>query len=244
VIPNTSGCFGSVVSSRNDAIRPLFYNTDLNEMPAGRCLLALRSVLLAGLVLAGLAGCAALPGVADDPVAARSAFAERSVALEEVSQWRLAGRLTLELPAETWTGQVGWRAEDSRQVIDLSGPMGRGGGRLMLGGHQAVLVTRDGERYEASDPDALMALITGRAMPVSGLAYWVRGMARPGAGFDLRAERNGRPVRLIQDGWEIVYGAFEDVGAAAMPASLELSREDVRLRLLIQRWQLGPAPVS
>jgi outer membrane lipoprotein LolB len=49
---------------------------------------------------------------------------------------------------------------------------------------------------------------------------------------------------LIQDGWEIVYGAFEDVGAAAMPASLELSREDVRLRLLIQRWQLGPAPVS
>jgi outer membrane lipoprotein LolB len=59
-------------------------------------------------------------------------------------------------------------------------------------GHLAVLVTRDGERYEASDPDTLVALITGRAIPVSGLEYWVRGMARPGAGFDLRAD-TGRP---------------------------------------------------
>lgn len=200
--------------------------------------------MLAGLALLGLAGCAALPPVADDPIAARVAFAERSVALEEVTQWRLAGRLTLELPAETWAGQVGWRVDASGQVIDLSGPMGRGGGRLLLGGFQAVLITRDGERYEAADPDTLMAQITGRAIPVSGLEYWVRGMARPGAGFDLRADQDGRPLRLIQDGWEIVYGPFEDAGVAAMPASLELHREDMRLRLLIQRWQLGPAPVS
>jgi len=203
-----------------------------------------RRVMLAGLALLGLAGCAALPQLADDSIAARAAFAERSVALGAVTQWRLAGRLTLELPAETWTGQVGWRADASGQVVDLSGPMGRGGGRLMLGGHQAVLVTRDGERYEATDADTLMALITGRAIPVSGLQYWVRGIARPGAGFDLRADPDGRPARLIQDGWEIVYGAFEDAGAEAMPVSLELHREDMRLRLLIQRWQLGPAPVS
>jgi len=207
-------------------------------------LFGFRRAMLAGLALLGLAGCAALPPVAEDPIEARAAFAERSVALEAVTQWRLAGRLTLELPAETWTGQVGWRADASGQVIDLSGPMGRGGGRLMLVGQQAVLVTRDGERYEATNADTLMALITGRAIPVSGLAYWVRGMARPGAGFDLRADREGRPSRLIQDGWEIVYGAFDDAGVEAMPASLELHRKDMRLRLLIQRWQLGPAPVS
>jgi outer membrane lipoprotein LolB len=209
-----------------------------------RCSLLSRSLALTTLVLLSLAGCAALPEKAEDPAAASSAFAERSLAVGQFTQWRLAGRLTLEVPAETWTGQVGWRADASGHVIDLSGPMGRGGGRLMLGGHQAVLVTRDGERYEAADPDTLVALITGRAIPVSGLEYWVRGLVRPGAPFDLRADRNGLPARLIQDGWEIIYGAFDEAGGAAMPASLELHRQDMRLRLQIQRWQLGPATLS
>jgi len=244
VIPTTRDCSGSAANSWNEAVRASVDDVRLNTMAVRHHLFRFLRVMLAGLALLGLAGCAALPQVADDPIAARVAFAERSVALEAVTQWRLAGRLTLELPAETWTGQVGWRADASGQVIDLSGPMGRGGGRLMLGGQQAVLVTRDGERYEAADADTLMALITGRAIPVSGLEYWVRGMARPGAGFDLRAYPDGRPGRLIQDGWEIVYGAFENAGVEAMPASLELRRKDMRLRLLIQRWQLGPAPVS
>lgn len=237
-------CFGSVANSRNDSIDTRPAGHGLKAMALCRFPAVSRSLMAAGMALLVLAGCAALPETADDQVAARAAFAERSVTLVAVTEWRLAGRLTLELPAETWTGQVGWRSDATGQVIDFSGPMGRGGGRLLLGGHQALLVTRDGERHTASDPDALIALITGRAIPVSGLAYWVRGMARPGAGFDLRADLDGQPARLIQDGWEIFYGAFEDTGATEMPASLELRREDMRLRLLIQRWQLGPAPVS
>lgn len=200
--------------------------------------------LLPVILVLGLAGCATLPDTAQERAATRIAFEERAARLEPVSHWRFTGRMTLELPTESWSGQLSWRTEGSGQVIDLSGPMGRGGGRLILGGDQAVLMTRDGERYEASDPDALMAMMAGRAIPVGGLDYWVRGMARPGAGFDLRADADGQPLRLIQDGWEIVYGAFQDAGSAAMPMSLELQREDMHLRLQIQRWQLTPVEAS
>lgn len=203
----------------------------------------LRPILLTGLAAFGLLGCASMPESSVNDAAARAAFAERSARLEAVDTWRLAGRVILELPEETWTGQLGWRAEGPEQVIDLSGPMGRGGGRLVFDGRHAVLLTRDGERYQAPDPDRLIARITGREIPVSGLDAWVRGIARPGAGFDLRADAAGRPSRLIQDGWEVRYGSFEDAGPAAMPASLELRRGDMRLELRIQRWQLGqPAP--
>lgn len=200
---------------------------------------------LSGLsLLLVLAGCAAVPQPVPDPAQAQVAFAERSLALAPISHWRFAGRMTLELPTETWSGQLSWRAEGAEQVIDLSGPMGRGGGRLFLGGDRARLITRDGEHFEAADPDALIAQLTGREIPVSGLEYWVRGLARPDVGFDLRADREGRPRRLIQDGWEIGYGAFETVGeiaeAFSMPKSLDLHRADMRLRVSVDRWQLRP----
>jgi outer membrane lipoprotein LolB len=203
-----------------------------------------RRWLLLTLLLAGLTGCAALPPVPEDQLAARTAFLERAAALEAVRHWRFVGRLILELPAESWSGQLNWRTEDVRQVIDLSGPMGRGGGRLVLGGYQAVLITREGDRYEAADADELMALVTGREIPVGGLDYWVRGMPRPGVGFDLRAAADGQPRRLVQDGWEILYGVFEDAAPVALPMSVELHREDMRLRLIIQRWQLTQADAS
>ncbi len=201
--------------------------------------------MLSGLsLLLALAGCAAVPQTAPDRAQAEVAFAERSLSFAPISHWRLAGRMTLELPSETWSGQLSWRAEGAEQVIDLSGPMGRGGGRLLLGGDRALLITRDGEHFEAADPDTLIAQLTGREIPVSGLVYWVRGLARPDVGFDLRADREGRPRRLIQDGWEISYGAFETVGETAetfsMPKSLHLHRADMRLRVSVDRWQLRP----
>jgi outer membrane lipoprotein LolB len=203
-----------------------------------------RTWLLLTLLLAGLAGCAAFPPVPEDQLAARTAFLERAVDLAAVSHWRFVGRLTLELPTESWSGQLNWRTEGLRQVIDLSGPMGRGGGRLVLGGYQAELITREGDRYEAADADELMALVTGRGIPVGGLDYWVRGMPRPGVGFDLRADADGQPRRLVQDGWEIVYGVFDDAAPVAMPMSVELHREDMRLRIIIQRWQLTQVDAS
>ncbi len=197
--------------------------------------------LVLALVLISLPGCSTLPEISDDAAVSEAEFDARASRLGSFSHWRFVGRLTLELPGETWSGQLSWRAEEAGQVIDLSGPMGRGGGRLILGGARALLVTREGERFEADDPDALMRLIAGRDLPVNGLEYWVRGMARPGVPFDLRADIGGQPRRLIQDGWEITYGVFDDVDPVAMPMAVDLRRDDMRVRLQVQRWELAAA---
>jgi outer membrane lipoprotein LolB len=198
-------------------------------------------VALLALLLCGLSACAVLPEVERDEAVADAAFAERGARLAAVTEWRFAGRLALELPGESWTGQLSWRSQANGQIIDLSGPMGRGGGRLFIDGDAAVLLTRDGERFEAADPDTLLARIAGRDLPVSGLSYWVRGMARPGAGFAPRVDPSGQPSRLIQDGWEIIYGDFEPMAPVAMPRAIELRRDDVLLRLAIDRWLVSAA---
>jgi outer membrane lipoprotein LolB len=190
------------------------------------------------LLLMALASCATVPQSERGDLGARAVFLEREERLVEVVEWRFAGRLVLDLPAESWTGQLSWRSQAQGQVIDLSGTMGRGGGRLLLGRDSAVLITRDGERYEAEDPDTLLVQVAGRDLPVRGLQYWVRGLPRPGVGFDPRTDAQGRPTGLIQDGWEIGYGPLEDADGIAMPMSVELKRGDLFLRLSIQRWQL------
>lgn len=207
----------------------------------GRPWLGHRSLLwVFALVATGLvSSCATVPPLEREDVLASEVFLERERQFAGVEEWRFSGRLLLDLPAESWAGQLSWRSRADGQVIDLSGAMGRGGGRLLLGQETAVLITRDGERYEAEDPDTLLAQVAGRNLPVRGLEYWVRGLPRPGAGYDPRADARGGPAGLIQDGWEIGYGPFEDAGGIAMPMSVELRRGEIFLRLSIQRWQLA-----
>jgi outer membrane biogenesis lipoprotein LolB len=64
------------------------------------------------------------------------------------------------------------------------------------------------------------------------LPDWVQG--RPGAGrsAELRRDADGRPLELRQDGWRVEYEAFRE----AQPAKLRMSRDDLEIRLVIDRW--------
>ena len=43
---------------------------------------------------------------------------------------------------------------------------------------------------------------------------------------------------LTQDGWQVTYGAYVAAGAETLPARLTLERDAVRVRLLVEDWQL------
>lgn len=196
-----------------------------------------------------LGGCAVAPPPAVDTMAAQALFDARSVQLEALVPWRLSGRLALEIPGEHWAGTLHWRYEPARQILDWSGPMGRGGGRLLLEPGSSLLVTREGERHQAPDPESLMLQLTGQVVPVTGLQYWVRGLNRPDGSYRHRLDAAGQLMRLEQDGWIIQFGPFIEVGSVALPQRLELQRDSLVLRLDVQQWQMGvnqnlPAPAA
>ena len=200
-------------------------------------------VWLAGLLVGwGLfvAGCAAPLPEADTSPAAEAAFEARNAQLAALDSWRLVARLGLASGEEYWSAQLNWRVQEGQHVLDLSGPMGRGGGRLTLSDSgRALLVTRSGERFEARDPDALVARVLGESIPVSGMIYWVRGLLHPEASYQLDIDADGRPLEILQSGWAIEYTEFEDVDGVSMPVAMVLEREEVELRARIGRWQLG-----
>ncbi|MGM0553224.1 MAG: lipoprotein insertase outer membrane protein LolB [Pseudomonadota bacterium] len=187
-----------------------------------------------------LAGCAAPMPKVDTGQAARLAFEQRVAVIEAASAWRLSARLGLSAEDQHWSAQLHWRFRDGRHVLDLSGPMGQGGGRLTLDGVQpALLETRAGERLLAEDPDALAARLTGREMPVSGMIYWVRGLLQPDVAHDIQLDSEGRPVRITQAGWTVEYVEYEEVDGVSLPSRINMWRDGVELKARLRGWRLG-----
>jgi outer membrane lipoprotein LolB len=91
-----------------------------------------------------------------------------------------------------------------------------------------------GQRSTARSFDELTSTAFGVTIPVTGLAWWVRGEPHPGSAY--RAERDGdeRLQTLDQDGWAIVY-SYADA-AATLPRRITLAYPDTELRLVIDAW--------
>ena len=94
----------------------------------------------------------------------------------------------------------------------------------------------------APSVEALMQEQLGWYVPVAGLRYWLTG--RPGPGFiDHReVDLSGRLLRLEQDGWQVAFQRYMSIDEMIeLPRKLELSNPRLRVRLVIDQWQLPGA---
>lgn len=128
------------------------------------------------------------------------------------------------LGAAPYAAQGGFSWRDDGQVLrlDLVSPMGSILAQIRVEPGRSTLERSDGSRDTAATPDALLALVWGRAMPVSGLRYWIRGLSAPGLVVDARHDDQDRLASLRQDGWEVRLSDYDDQG----PGRVRLSRRD------------------
>jgi outer membrane lipoprotein LolB len=187
--------------------------------------------LAAGLCALLVAGCGQLPtrpAPADAaPVWAAPAWAD----------WELRGRIAVRAGEQGWHASLAWRQTGEDFQLDLGGPLGQGALRLHGDAGGVGLERADGLRDRAADADVLLLRHTGWALPVSGLRYWVQGLAAPGRAAEWERGSDGRPLRLRQDGWDIRYVDYEEQpGQSPRPRRIELERGGLTGRLLIDSW--------
>ncbi|TCK19217.1 outer membrane lipoprotein LolB [Thiogranum longum] len=152
--------------------------------------------------------------------------------------WQVRGRLAVRTDEEGWSAAFDWKQDDDNYRIRLRGPFGQGAIELE-GGDTGVWLKRAGRPAEFSTrPEILLEQQSGWRLPVAGLDYWLRGLPDREGDARTRLDAAGRLASLQQHGWQIEYRDYRDYGGYALPARLDLQRDGVHVKLLVDEWEL------
>jgi outer membrane lipoprotein LolB len=191
-----------------------------------------RQYLLVLVLLA--AGCTSVAKKPEAPPA--------SVDLAQLDHWQARGRLGVSGPENGGSGSFDWQQTGDRTQLQIRGPVGVGSVLLQLRGDPASpelkLETADGRKLESAAAwDELEARL-GAPVPAGNLRYWILGLAAPGE-HQWHEPNSDGVVTLEQGGWRIDYQRYSTDPGARVPVKLSASNGEARVRIVVDRWQLG-----
>jgi outer membrane lipoprotein LolB len=194
------------------------------------------SLLVAALVLSSCARLLPSPDI--DRVAGWEAHRAKLAALDH---WRLQGRIAVRVEQEGWTATLHWIQDGGDYRLRVMAPLSRGS--VEISGSESGVMLRTGENEEvyAENPEALLAEALGWQLPLSGLAWWIRGLPGPHSRPErMTLDEFGRLSVLRQDGWNVLLERYTSAGGYDLPGRLTLENHELRLRLAVSSWEVGP----
>lgn len=157
--------------------------------------------------------------------------------LTALDGWQIDGKIGIRAPKDSGSGTLFWLQRQDYYDIRLSGPLGRGAARLTGRPGKVSLEVANQGRYEAQSPEALLEEQLGWKLPVSNLAWWVRGLPAPESKSRLNLDADSRLASLEQDGWNVEYLAYTEQNGYWLPERIKLHGTDLDVTLVIKTWQ-------
>jgi outer membrane lipoprotein LolB len=186
-------------------------------------------------MLAALAACRTAP----PPLPQGIGWDARKPQLQARGHFVLKGRVAVAAGTEGFNADLHWTQDGSRSQVTLEGPLGVGGAQITANGNELALVTSRGEHISSDAAHAALAQRLGFDPPLASLRYWILGVPDPAqpAQEELDVSQQ-RLTGLTQAGWHVGYSSYGSAGGEALPARLTLQRADVRVRVVVDDWQL------
>jgi outer membrane lipoprotein LolB len=189
---------------------------------------------LAAAAAVALAGCQT---TALRPVA-RPGATDRA-GLATLASWQAFGRVAVRTEDSGWNASFDWREQGDRGEVGIRGAFGSSATRILLSAERIRIDDGRSAPLELAAPFAELEpeLTTrlGFPLPLTALRFWLLGIPEP----DLPSEPAADGFR--QAGWQVLCSDFAAVGGsvASLPTRLVLSRGSARIRVIIDRWQVG-----
>ena len=184
--------------------------------------------------------CAALAACA---VLAACAALSPQEPVQRAPAFDLLGRVAVNYDGRAFSSSVRWQHEAAGDEIWLLTPVGQTIGHIAATPSGATLTGADRKQIEADDVESLTRRGLGWELPLTRLAWWVRGAIVPGGTIgEVARDDQGRLARLVQDGWSIVFVNRPAGDAIRLPQRLDLTHEGHQIRLVIDSWRAGETP--
>lgn len=93
----------------------------------------------------------------------------------------------------------------------------------------------------AKTPEGLMQHTMGWSLPISELAYWIKGAPAPDrhANYFARYDQYGHLLLLQQNGWIIQYGSYKtNEHGVDLPQVITLVRPGLSAKIIVKQWHL------
>lgn len=198
----------------------------------------------AGLLASALAvalllnACATHPPVAASP-SLQSWALRQPLLLAVANHFTLSGRLAASHANQGVSAGVHWQQQGADAQLSLSGPLGFGGARVSFSAESISIRTNDGRELSGDAAVDELTRLLGFEPPLQSLRFWVVGVPDPTGGRATpMLDDQQRLSRLVQDGWNIAYDVYVPVQHRWLPRRLTITREDLRLRLVVNDWRL------
>ncbi|MBM0103144.1 outer membrane lipoprotein LolB [Steroidobacter sp. S1-65] len=183
------------------------------------------------------AGCVTAPSGPGTPIPAD---------LKDLDRWQARGRLGVSGPENGGSGSFEWRQRGDVSNVEIRGPVGIGGVHMEMrgpgsgsgGNPDLTLQTSDGLKLESDAAWAELQNRLGTSVPAGYLRYWMLGVAAPGE-HQWHEENEHGVATLLQGGWRIDYQRYSDEPGARVPMRITATSGDARVRIVVDRWQLG-----
>jgi outer membrane lipoprotein LolB len=183
---------------------------------------------------------AACGGCAVAPVAPPSSSPDP----DSFRYWTASGRLALAASGAGGSGSFTWEQRSAETTLAIRGPLGAGAMQVTTDGQSLIVTDAEGRHLDTGQAGALLRRRLGTDLPLAELRYWMLGVPSPGRPASV-AEGAVAPLRVIeQAGWRIGYDTFTAAGGVTLPERFTATQGDVRLKVVVDDWQVAVAPES
>lgn len=190
-------------------------------------------------------GCATRPPAQSlDPELLEQRWISRHAQLSELHSWRMNGRVAVKSDADSWSASLRWQQQAEEFDISFSSLLGQRVAQLKGDRDFASLYLPDERVLSAANISDLLGMELGWQVPMEGLRYWLVGLPVPGDVMSKGLDASGRLQWLEQLDWRIEYSRYRSAGILELPKKMVLTHGDLRVRLVIDRWQIGSAELA
>lgn len=155
--------------------------------------------------------------------------------LYQLDNWSFDGRLAITGQNDSWSANLSWKHTPDQEEMKLSGPLGQGTTVIQLTDDFVSIDRGDGQVQTSEQPEEFVNQQLGMFVPVQSLRYWVVGLPEPTQAFVETVDG------FTQAGWLVSYKQMQSAFDHSMPRKMTVADSRVKLKLIIDQWDLNNA---